>query len=55
MDLPLVEFSVLVKNLGSIAIAFLLALPVGWEREQSERSAGLRTFPLVAMASAATS
>jgi putative Mg2+ transporter-C (MgtC) family protein len=51
MDLPFLEFSVLVKNLGSIAIAFLLALPVGWEREQSERSAGLRTFPLVAMAS----
>ena len=51
MDLPLVELSVLVKNLVSIAVAFLLALPLGWEREQSERSAGLRTFPLVAMAS----
>jgi putative Mg2+ transporter-C (MgtC) family protein len=51
MDLPFLELSVLVKNLGSIAIAFVLALPVGWEREQSERSAGLRTFPLVAMAS----
>src|SRR5688500_16938532 len=51
MDLPFLEFSVLAKNLGSIAIAFLLALPVGWEREQSERSAGLRTVPLVAMAS----
>jgi putative Mg2+ transporter-C (MgtC) family protein len=51
VDLPFLELSVLVKTLASIAVAFLLALPVGWEREQSERSAGLRTFPLVAMAS----
>lgn len=33
-----------------LAIALLLALPVGWEREASSRSAGLRTFPLVAVA-----
>jgi putative Mg2+ transporter-C (MgtC) family protein len=51
VDLPFLELSVLLKNLASIAVAFLLALPVGWDREQSERSAGLRTFPLVAMAS----
>jgi putative Mg2+ transporter-C (MgtC) family protein len=34
----------------SLAIAFGLAFPIGWDRERSERSAGLRTFPLVAMA-----
>ncbi|NDJ19849.1 MgtC/SapB family protein [Myxacorys almedinensis] len=34
-----------------IAIAFVLTLPIAWERERSERSAGLRTFPLVAVAS----
>jgi putative Mg2+ transporter-C (MgtC) family protein len=28
-----------------------LALPIGWNREKEERSAGLRTFPLVAIAS----
>jgi putative Mg2+ transporter-C (MgtC) family protein len=28
-----------------------LALPIGWNRARTERSAGLRTFPLVAMAS----
>jgi putative Mg2+ transporter-C (MgtC) family protein len=28
----------------------LLALPIGWNREKEERSAGLRTFPLVALA-----
>ncbi|MEX2583575.1 MAG: MgtC/SapB family protein [Gemmatimonadota bacterium] len=32
--------------------AFLLALPIGWQRERTERSLGLRTFPLVAVASA---
>ena len=29
--------------------AFTLALPLGWDREQSNRSFGLRTFPLVAV------
>ena len=31
--------------------AYALALPIGWDREKQARSAGLRTFPLVAMAS----
>ncbi|AMK19315.1 MULTISPECIES: MgtC/SapB family protein [Sphingobium] len=43
-------FSVL-PHLVPIAIAYCLALPIGWNREQAERSAGLRTFPLVAVAS----
>jgi putative Mg2+ transporter-C (MgtC) family protein len=34
-----------------ILLAYMLALPVGWEREQAEHSVGVRTFPLVAMAS----
>jgi putative Mg2+ transporter-C (MgtC) family protein len=29
----------------------VLALPVAWDREKEARSAGLRTFPLVAVAS----
>jgi putative Mg2+ transporter-C (MgtC) family protein len=33
-----------------LAIAYILALPIGWDRERSDRSAGLRTFPLVAIA-----
>ena len=36
-----------------ILIAYVLALPAGWDRERHERSAGLRTFPLVAVASCA--
>jgi len=35
----------------TLAAAYLLALPIGWHREREERSAGLRTFPLVAVAS----
>lgn len=33
--------------------AFALGLPTGWERYKHDRSAGLRTFPLVALASCA--
>jgi putative Mg2+ transporter-C (MgtC) family protein len=35
----------------TLAAAFALAVPIGWDREKRARSAGLRTFPLVAMAS----
>jgi putative Mg2+ transporter-C (MgtC) family protein len=35
----------------ALAAAFALAMPIGWDREKRARSAGLRTFPLVAMAS----
>jgi putative Mg2+ transporter-C (MgtC) family protein len=41
----------LFPHLLALSIAYLLALPIGWNREQEERSAGIRTFPLVAVAS----
>src|SRR5579863_5011768 len=34
-----------------LAIAYGLAMPVGWHREKEAHSVGVRTFPLVAMAS----
>ena len=37
-------------HLAALVIAYLLALPIGWNREKAERTAGLRTFPLVAVA-----
>ena len=43
------SFSIL-PHLLALAAAYLLALPIGWDREVEERSAGLRTFPLVALA-----
>jgi putative Mg2+ transporter-C (MgtC) family protein len=39
------------SNIVDLAIAYVLALPIGWERERGDRSAGIRTFPLVAIAS----
>ena len=40
----------LLPHFLALGIAYLLALPIGWNREKAERSAGLRTFPLVAIA-----
>jgi putative Mg2+ transporter-C (MgtC) family protein len=37
-------------HLVALLVAYVLAVPIGWNREQEERSAGLRTFPLVAVA-----
>ena len=44
------KFQIL-PHLAALAGAYALALPIGWDRERQERSAGLRTFPLVALAS----
>ena len=49
MSFPAVEGAEILK----VAIAYVLALPIGWERFKHDRSAGLRTFPLVSMASCA--
>jgi putative Mg2+ transporter-C (MgtC) family protein len=32
-------------------VAYVLALPIGWDRELSKRRFGLRTFPIVAVVS----
>ena len=40
-----------VPHLAVLAFAYVLALLIGWDRERNERSAGIRTFPLVAVAS----
>jgi putative Mg2+ transporter-C (MgtC) family protein len=41
----------IVASVRALLLAFALALPIGWNREQGRRRMGLRTFPLVAMAS----
>jgi putative Mg2+ transporter-C (MgtC) family protein len=51
MNLGEIEVANLISSLVHIVIAYVLALPVAWDREKAVRSAGLRTFPLVAMAS----
>jgi putative Mg2+ transporter-C (MgtC) family protein len=40
----------LFPHVTALLVAYILALPIAWDRERNERSAGLRTFPLVAIA-----
>ena len=40
-------------ELFQLALAYVLAFPIGWNREREDRSAGLRTFPIVAVAACA--
>ena len=39
------------EDIAKLSIAYILALPVGWYREREAHSVGVRTFPVVAMAS----
>jgi putative Mg2+ transporter-C (MgtC) family protein len=38
-------------TLGKIVLAYMLTLPIGWEQETEAHTMGVRTFPIVAMAS----
>jgi putative Mg2+ transporter-C (MgtC) family protein len=38
-------------DISRLLLAYLLALPIGWYREKEAHSVGVRTFPLVAVAS----
>jgi putative Mg2+ transporter-C (MgtC) family protein len=38
-------------DLLRLLTSFVLAFPIGWNREREDRSAGVRTFPLVSMGS----
>jgi uncharacterized membrane protein YhiD involved in acid resistance len=39
------------KDLQQVGIAYVLTALIGWDREKEAHSAGLRTFPIVGMAS----
>src|SRR4051812_26037245 len=41
------------RILVRLAVAFALAVPVGWDREHHKRGPGLRTYPLLAMGACA--
>ena len=45
------SWSEILQDLAKLVFAFLLAVPIGLNREREERSAGVRTFPIVALAS----
>jgi putative Mg2+ transporter-C (MgtC) family protein len=53
MTLSALEGAGFVPVAGKILLAYVLGLPTGWERFKHDRSAGLRTFPLVSVASCA--
>lgn len=44
------DFSLILKHLITIGIAYIISLPIAWDREKEAKSAGLRTFPIVAVA-----
>ena len=41
----------MLSNLGHLLLAYVLTLGIGWESEIEAQSAGIRTFPIVSMAS----
>lgn len=45
------DWKVMLAHTIQMAIAFGLVLPIGFNRESSRQSIGLRTFPLVSLAS----
>lgn len=45
-----VVWDTVLSDVAQLGGAYLLALPIGWDREKGERTAGLRTFPIVAVA-----
>lgn len=47
-ELPDIRWTLVYYHLMQLAVAYILALPIGWDREAGSRGVGLRTFPLVA-------
>ena len=47
------DWSVVLRHLRELVLAYLFAIPIAWDRETRARTAGLRTFPLVAVAACA--
>lgn len=52
---PITEYDFMrgLEYLGRMLAAFVIALPIGFDQEKNKPRAGLRTFPLVAVASTA--
>lgn len=47
------DWSQVVRVAVRLGIAYVLSLPLAWERERASRSAGMRTFPLVTLGACA--
>ena len=51
MQVNAIDWKVLWTTAGKIALAYALTVPMGWWREREAHAVGIRTFPIVAMAS----
>jgi putative Mg2+ transporter-C (MgtC) family protein len=51
MKLLLFDWTHALDNLIDIVIAYILAVPIGWWWERARHNSGIRTFPLVSVAS----
>jgi putative Mg2+ transporter-C (MgtC) family protein len=51
MSIPLGHWHDWLKFLMQVIIAYFLTAIIGWNREREEHTAGIRTFPIVGMAS----
>ena len=47
------DWTLVVRHTLELALAYIFAIPIAWDRESQARTAGLRTFPLVAVAACA--
>lgn len=47
------DLELLALQLGKMLLAFVLCFPMAWDRERRDRSLGVRTIPLVSVASCA--
>lgn len=47
------DWAVVFRHLFELVLAYVFAIPIAWDRETQARTAGLRTFPLVAVAACA--
>tara|TARA_R110002049_G_scaffold13509_3_gene58759 strand:+ start:108721 stop:109146 length:426 start_codon:yes stop_codon:yes gene_type:complete len=44
------DYALVLNHILTISTAFIITLPIAWDRELDSVSAGLRTFPIVAIA-----
>ena len=49
MEIIQLNWHLFLNHATHLLLAYALALPIGWDREHSNRRFGLRTFPLVAV------
>jgi putative Mg2+ transporter-C (MgtC) family protein len=51
MPFPAIDWHLFLDIATKICFAYLLAMPTGWTREKQAHGVGIRTFPIVAIAS----